>query len=173
MRSPTRNSCLLPHSQFVPCKLLPVCRCRSKCGCRTLGTTPSASTSPGPDCSRSTVSRAEAPVLDGPRARPAVRAVRARGTLDVLQGAAARPRRMREHSPALALTWACRPYTHTLLVGVHEGGSGSSGPPVKIQRSTAVLSSCRLTRTSLHVSLLGLGGKEGSVYMHSVSTGFS
>ena len=105
--------CLFPHSQWTPCTLLPVCRSRSTRGRRTFGTTPGAGSSPGPDCPRSTASRPEAPVVDGPRGRPAVGVVRARGALDVLQGAAARPatvrgmRRMRWSSPCRpARTWA-------------------------------------------------------------------
>ena len=56
-------------------------------------------------------------MVDGPRARLAVRAARARGALDVLQGAAARPapvrgmHRARWSSPCRpATTWA-RPTT--------------------------------------------------------------
>ena len=67
-------------------------------------------------------------------------------------------RRVSEHSPAVALTQACHNYTHTLLAGVHEGGSGPSGPPVKMQENTALLSSCGLTGMSLNVSLLGREG---------------
>ena len=105
--------CLLPHSQLLPCTLLPVCRSRSTRGCRTCGTTTGAGTNPGPDCPRSTASRPEALVVDTPRARPAVGAVRARGALDVLQGPAAGlalvrgMRRARWSSPCRpARTWA-------------------------------------------------------------------
>ena len=67
---------------------------------------------------------------------------------------------MSEQCRALALTQACHTYTHTLLGGVHEDDSGPSGPLVKLQENTALLSSCGLAGTPLHVSLLGLGGKE-------------
>ena len=80
-------------------------------------------------------------------------------------------RRVSKHCRAEAPTQAYHTYTHTLLGDEGEEVTGSNGPPVKLQEYTAVLSCCWLTRTSLHVSLLGLGGKEGSVCGHSVSTG--
>ena len=58
--------------------------------------------------------------------------------------------------------------THTLLGGVEELVSGPSGPPVKGQENTALLSDCGLTGTPLRVSLSGLGGKKCSVCVHSV-----
>ena len=71
---------------------------------------------------------------------------------------------MSERCRTLALIQACHPYTHTLLGGVHEEDSGRSGPPVTQQENTALLSGCGLAGTPLHVPLLGLGGKERSVY---------
>ena len=59
-------------------------------------------------------------------------------------------------------------HTHTLPGVVLEDLTGSSGPPVTKQENTALLSRCRLAGTSQHVSLLGLGGKECSVCVHSV-----
>ena len=69
---------------------------------------------------------------------------------------------------AQALTQAYHSYTHTLLGVVGEHVSGPSGPPVKVQESTALLSDCGQTGTSLHVSLSGLEGKECSVCVHNV-----
>ena len=69
---------------------------------------------------------------------------------------------------AQALTQAYHSYTHTLLGVVHEEFTGPSAPPVRKQENTAVLSCCGLAGTSQHVSLLGLGGKECSVCVHSV-----
>ena len=45
-----------------------------------------------------------------------------------------------------------------------------SGPlgPVRMQENTALLSCCGLTSTSQHVTLLGRGGKERSVCVHTV-----
>ena len=45
--------------------------------------------------------------------------------------------------------------------------AGPSGPPVKGQENTALLSDFGLTGTPLRVSLSGLGGKECSVCVHS------
>ena len=72
---------------------------------------------------------------------------------------------------AQALTQAYHAYTHTLLGVVEEHVSGPSGPPVKVQENTALLSDCGLTGTSLHVSLSGFGGKECSICVHSVDDG--
>ena len=69
---------------------------------------------------------------------------------------------------AQALTQANHSYTHTLLGVVEEHVSGPSGPPVKGQENTALLSDCGLTGMPLRVSLSGLGGKECSVCVHSV-----
>ena len=85
VHSPFLNLCLahLPTS---------ACRSRSPLGRRIFGTTPSASTSPGPDCPRSTPSpltSLPAPAVDGHQARPAVCAVRGRSALGVRE--AARP----------------------------------------------------------------------------------
>ena len=58
----------------------------------TFGTKAGADSRPDPVCRRPSkrVNWPEAPVVDGPRARPAVSAVRARGALDALHGATAR-----------------------------------------------------------------------------------
>ena len=69
---------------------------------------------------------------------------------------------------AQALNPAYHSYTHTLLGVVEEHVSGPSGPPVKGQETTALLSDCDQTVTPLRVSLSGLGGKECSVCVHSV-----
>ena len=69
---------------------------------------------------------------------------------------------------AQALTLAYHSYTHTLLAVVEERVSGPSGPPVKGQENTALLSDCGLTMTPLRISLSRLGGKECSVCVHSV-----
>ena len=90
VHSPFLNFCLahLPTS---------ACRSRSPLGRRIFGTTPGASTSPSPDCLRSTPSPPKAPVapspqapaVDGHQARPAVCAVWGRSALGVRE--AARP----------------------------------------------------------------------------------
>ena len=59
-------------------------------------------------------------------------------------------------------------YTHTLRGVVEEHVSGPSGPPVKGQENTALLSDCGLIGTSPNVSLSGIGGRECSVCVHSV-----
>ena len=59
-------------------------------------------------------------------------------------------------------------YTHTLLGIVEEHVSGPSGPAVKGQENTALLSDCGLTGMSPNVSLSGLGGKECSGCVHNV-----
>ena len=69
---------------------------------------------------------------------------------------------------AQALTLAYHSYTHTLLGVVEEHVAGPSGPPVKGQKNTALLSDCGLAGTPLRVSLSALGGKECSVCVHSV-----
>ena len=69
---------------------------------------------------------------------------------------------------AQALTLAYHYYTHTLLGVVEECVTGPSGPPVKGQENTALLSDCGLTPTPLRVSLSRLGGKDCSVCVHSV-----
>ena len=69
---------------------------------------------------------------------------------------------------AQALTLAYHSYTHALLGVVEEGVSGPSGPPVKGQENTALLSDCGLTVTPLRISLSGLGRKECSVCVHSL-----
>ena len=69
---------------------------------------------------------------------------------------------------AQVLTEAYHSYTHTLLWVVKEEVSGPSGPPLKVQENTALISDCGLTGTSQHVSLSGLGGKECSISVHSV-----
>ena len=72
---------------------------------------------------------------------------------------------------AQALTLAYHSYAHTLLGVVEEHPPGPSGPPVKGQENTALLSNCGLTGTPLRVSLSGLGGKECFVCVHSVYVG--
>ena len=64
---------------------------------------------------------------------------------------------------AQALTQAYHSYTHALLGVGEEHVSGPSGPLVKGQENTALLSDCGLTGTPLRVSLSGLGAKECSV----------
>ena len=54
-----------------------------------------------------------------------------------------------------------------LLGVVQEEVSGPSGPPVKVQENTALLSDCGLPGTSQHVSLAGLEGKLCSISVHS------
>ena len=88
-------SCPLPLSQFVVGTPPDICTSRSPPGRRIFGTTPSASTSPGPNCPRSPPSPPKAPVatspqapaMDGRQARPAVCAVRGRSALDVQEEA--------------------------------------------------------------------------------------
>ena len=58
-------------------------------------------------------------------------------------------------------------YTHRLLGGVKDEDKSPSGSPVRIQKSTEILSVCGLTGTPPRVSLLGLGGKECSWSVHS------
>ena len=69
---------------------------------------------------------------------------------------------------AQLLTQAYHSYTHTLLGVVEKEVSGPSGPPVKIQENTALLSECGLTGTSQHISLSELGREECSIGLHSM-----
>ena len=69
---------------------------------------------------------------------------------------------------APAPTQAYHSYTHTLLAVGEEHVSGPSGPPVKGQENTALLSNCGLTGTPLRLSLSGLGGRKCSVCVHGV-----
>ena len=69
---------------------------------------------------------------------------------------------------AQALSQAYHSYTHTLLGVGEEHVSGPSGPPVKGQENTALISDCGLRGTPLRLSLSGPGGKECSVGLHSV-----
>ena len=80
-------SCALPLSEFVPCTHPHICRSRSPPGRRIFGTTPSGSTSPGPDCPRSTPSPPKAPVATSPQA-PAVDRRQARPAVCAVGGAA-------------------------------------------------------------------------------------
>ena len=127
-------SCPIPLSQFVPCTLPHICRSRSPRGRRILGATPSASTSPGPDCPRSTPSppkaavatSPQAPVVDGRRARPAVCAVRGRGALDVREAASPTPPR----GMWRARWWCpCRPATSWATPTPTPPWTGSPWPP--------------------------------------------
>ena len=58
-------------------------------------------------------------------------------------------------------------YTHALLGGVEDEVKSPSGPPVRIQENTELLSVCGLKGTPQRVSLLGLGRKECSWGVHS------
>ena len=58
-------------------------------------------------------------------------------------------------------------YTHPLLGGVEGEVTTPSGSPVKWQANTELLSICGLTGTPQRISLLGLGGKECSLGVHS------
>ena len=77
-------------------------------------------------------------------------------------------RTVKEHVCAQALTQAYHFYTHMLLGVDHEMYTHPSGPPVRKQENTTLLSCCGLAGTSKHVALLGLGQKECSVCVHSV-----
>ena len=104
---------LLPLPPLVPCTLLSVCRSLFTARRRTSGTTP------GGDSRRTSVckspSRRErqpaAAVVDGPRARPTVSAVRPLCTRDAVQGAAARPPPVQSMGRQPCGRWSspCRP----------------------------------------------------------------
>ena len=51
-------------------------------------------------------------------------------------------------------------YTHMLVGAEHECLSGTSGPPLKQEETTALLINRGLGETPLHVCLLGLGGRD-------------
>ena len=68
---------------------------------------------------------------------------------------------------AQAPTQDYHPYTQALLGGVEEEVTSPNGSPVRREENTELLSVCSLTGTPQRVSLLGPGGEEFSLGVHS------
>ena len=115
----------------MPCTLPHICRSLSSRGRQIFGTTQSASTSPGPDCPRSTASRPQAPVATGPQA-PVVDGPRAPGGQgDPVQGGV---------GVGLAQVVAGRHGHHQLARHMPRGGASLAAGACRTSRAPRALS---------------------------------